>query len=197
MREKRAQREAEKQRQQREREAEREAREEARRKQQKEDTRRKREAQRQEELLQQEMVKLRRQLEERKRREQLVRQRYSWGSHSQKLISSVSVGRKKIDSHRCRDFFVLRFLNHFFVQIQMVHFSLLSRVGKKKIPLFSSRERNVFIQLCFANILFIIIIIQLFYQCSKSTLKSEKISNIVESQFIKCSFALIHHHFCS
>lgn len=193
VREKRAQREAEKQRQQREREAEREAREEARRKQQKQDTRRKREAQKQEELLQQEMVKLRRQLEERKRREQLLRQRYSQGSHSQKLISSVRGGRKK--SIHISVFFCFTIFKSLFCSNSNASF--YSVEVKKKIPLFSSRERNVFIQLCFANIQFIIRIIELCYWCSKSRLKSEEISKIVESQFIKCSFALIHHHFCS
>lgn len=91
VREKKARREAERQRQRREREAEREAREEARRRQQKEEARRKREAQKQEELLQQEMAKLRRQLEERKRREQLVRQRCERSGHGEKPHSEGSI----------------------------------------------------------------------------------------------------------
>lgn len=76
VRENRAQREAERQRQQREREAQRDAREEAKRRVGREETMKKKEAQRQEEMLQQEMVRLRRQMEERRPLEQLVRQRY-------------------------------------------------------------------------------------------------------------------------
>lgn len=80
VRENRARREAERERQQREREAQRGAREEAKRREQGEETRKKLEARRQEEMVQQEMVRLRRQMEERRGLEQLVRQRY--GIHS-------------------------------------------------------------------------------------------------------------------
>ncbi|XP_068588435.1 coiled-coil domain-containing protein 191 [Cebidichthys violaceus] len=75
VRENRARREAERQRQQREREARRDAREEAKRREREEETRKRQQACRQDEMVQQEMVTLRRQMEEKRGLEQLVRQR--------------------------------------------------------------------------------------------------------------------------
>ncbi|XP_073344994.1 coiled-coil domain-containing protein 191 [Pagrus major] len=75
VRENRARREAERKRQQREKEAQRQAREEARRRERGEEMRRKQEAKRQEEMVQQEMLRLRREMEERRGLEQLVRHR--------------------------------------------------------------------------------------------------------------------------
>ncbi|KAM3593051.1 uncharacterized protein V6R79_005140 [Siganus canaliculatus] len=75
VRENRAQREAERLRKQREKEAQRGAREEAKRREREEEARRKQEAQRQEEMVRQEMVRLRHQMEERKDLERLIRQR--------------------------------------------------------------------------------------------------------------------------
>lgn len=54
--------------------------------------------------------------------------------------------RAKIDSHKYCNFLVLGFLNQYFVQIQMLCFSLFCRVGTT-LPLFSSRGRHVFIKL--------------------------------------------------
>ncbi|XP_029313338.1 LOW QUALITY PROTEIN: coiled-coil domain-containing protein 191 [Cottoperca gobio] len=75
VRENRARREAETQRRQREGEDRRGAREEAKRRERDEETRKKQQARRREEMVQQEMVRLRRQMEERRGLEQLVRQR--------------------------------------------------------------------------------------------------------------------------
>ncbi|KAK5849666.1 hypothetical protein PBY51_013981 [Eleginops maclovinus] len=75
VRENRARREAERLRQQREGEARREARGEAMRRERDEEMRRKQQERKQEEVVQQEMVRLRRQREERRGLEQLVRQR--------------------------------------------------------------------------------------------------------------------------
>ncbi|XP_016887084.1 coiled-coil domain-containing protein 191 isoform X2 [Cynoglossus semilaevis] len=75
VRENRAQRDTERQKQQREREALRAAREEVKRRELEEEKRRNQDAHREEEMVQQEMVRLRRQMEEQKRLKQLVRQR--------------------------------------------------------------------------------------------------------------------------
>ncbi|KAM4534077.1 coiled-coil domain-containing protein 191 [Odontesthes bonariensis] len=75
VRENRARWEAERQRQQREREAQRETRKEAKRIERQEEMRKKQEERWQDEMVQQEMVRLRRQMEERRGLEQLVRQR--------------------------------------------------------------------------------------------------------------------------
>ncbi|XP_030613164.1 coiled-coil domain-containing protein 191 [Archocentrus centrarchus] len=71
----RARREAERQREQREREAQRAAREEAKKREREEEMRKRQEKHRQEEMVQQEMVRLRRQMEERRGLEQTVRRR--------------------------------------------------------------------------------------------------------------------------
>ncbi|XP_026794011.3 coiled-coil domain-containing protein 191 [Pangasianodon hypophthalmus] len=75
VKERRAQRDAERERQRREQEAQREALEEAKRLEREEQRKRKQEAQRQEELLQKEVVRLRREMQEKKSMEQLARKR--------------------------------------------------------------------------------------------------------------------------
>lgn len=106
VRENRAQREAERQRQQREREARRDAREEAKRRVQREETRKKTEVLRQEKMLQQEMVRLRREMDERRRVEQLVRQRYPL------LSLRVCIKCKKQKNVSIRAIFVLCFFQN-------------------------------------------------------------------------------------
>ena len=76
VRENRARQEDERKRQQREKEAQRQAREEAKQRERGEEMRRKQEAKRQEEMVQHEMLRLRREMEERRGLEQLVRHRY-------------------------------------------------------------------------------------------------------------------------
>ncbi|XP_036934665.1 coiled-coil domain-containing protein 191 isoform X1 [Acanthopagrus latus] len=75
VRENRARQEDERKRQQREKEAQRQAREEAKQRERGEEMRRKQEAKRQEEMVQHEMLRLRREMEERRGLEQLVRHR--------------------------------------------------------------------------------------------------------------------------
>ncbi|XP_049421074.1 coiled-coil domain-containing protein 191 [Epinephelus fuscoguttatus] len=89
VRENRAQRETERQRQQREREVRRGAREEAKRREREEEMRKKQQARRQEEMVQQEMVRLRRQMKERRGLEQLVRQRERERVEGQKAARSL------------------------------------------------------------------------------------------------------------
>ncbi|XP_034428344.1 coiled-coil domain-containing protein 191 [Hippoglossus hippoglossus] len=89
VRENRAQRDAERQSKQREREAQRGAREEAKRREREEEARKKQEAHRQAEMVQQEMVRLRRQMEERKGPDRLIRQRERERMEGQKSTSNL------------------------------------------------------------------------------------------------------------
>ncbi|XP_028290119.1 coiled-coil domain-containing protein 191 isoform X2 [Gouania willdenowi] len=84
-----AQREAVRLRQQREKEAQQEAREEARRQEREEVMKKNQEERRQEELLQQEMVRLRRQMKEKRGLEQLARQREKEQAASQRAAKTI------------------------------------------------------------------------------------------------------------
>ena len=93
VRENRARRDAERQSQQREREAQRVAREETKRRKREEEVKKKQEAHRQEELMQQEMVQLRRQMQERKGPDRVIRQRYGLHSNRQPSAEVVTTTR--------------------------------------------------------------------------------------------------------
>ncbi|XP_068438049.1 coiled-coil domain-containing protein 191 [Clinocottus analis] len=89
VRENRARQEAARQRQQEERAAQRDAKEEAKRREREEETRKRQQARRQEDMVQQEMVTLRRQMEERRGLEQLVRQREKEREEGQRAARSL------------------------------------------------------------------------------------------------------------
>ncbi|KAM9713161.1 coiled-coil domain-containing protein 191 [Menidia menidia] len=89
VRENRARREADRQRQQREKEAQRDARTEAKRREREEEIRKNQKERRQEELMQQEMVRLRRQMERRRGLEQPVRQRERENLEVQRAAGSL------------------------------------------------------------------------------------------------------------
>ncbi|XP_029004058.1 coiled-coil domain-containing protein 191 isoform X2 [Betta splendens] len=103
VRENRARREAERQRQQRERASQLEVREEAKRREREEEMRRTREERRQEELLQQEVVRLRRQMAEQRGLEQLAKQREREREEAQGAVRSLQSAPALLGKPQQRD----------------------------------------------------------------------------------------------
>ncbi|XP_054478854.1 coiled-coil domain-containing protein 191 [Anoplopoma fimbria] len=103
VRENRARRELERRRQHGEREARRDAREEAMRREREEETRKRQQARRQEEMVQQEMVRLRRQMDERRGLEQLVRRRERERVNGQRSARSLQSAPPPLTNQQPQD----------------------------------------------------------------------------------------------